>query len=721
MKKIIQKFLSAVILITAISLTAKATNVSGGIYSNTTWTLANSPYIVVDTVVVFPGVTLTIEPGVVVKFDDHKRLDIRQATLIAVGTITDSITFTSNSLTPVHGIHSGVFCYLSSKETLEYCNFFYGTEGLSASGDSLIVRHSNFQNNNTGLDPYSSVVLVDSSDFSNNFYIGYRGSTQSSLVNHSHFSNNGIGFKVDYNFSTDTRVSFVKNCVFENNQTGIQAGGWEFDNSIIRSNQNGVSGVHGKNKFLNCVIDSNVTMGISLDMDDTLLNCEIKYNGIGISAGYYWGLIVGNSIENNNIGMSSTVTSSWENSHFYCNKFCNNTTYDFNYLSASNISIPYNYWCTTDSSAISAHIHDGYDDVSYGLVDFTPVDTSQCYLTGCNLQIDVTVTNANCDTCHNGSAIVHMTNGFFPYTYTWFTSPIQTTQTATGLGSGTYTVCVADNHGCTVCNSNVFVDTTNCTGFTIVANAVNATCSTCNDGSASVSVTAGTAPYYYTWYTSPIQTTPVATGLTQGTYGICVTDLNGCSACDSATVSVGNCSAHFNLFPDTILHHYYAMNMASGVAPLSYSWNWGDGSPFDTVPYPDHQYASEGFYVICLTIIDSAGCTNTFCSSFFLTVTPNSMIYVNVIPGSSTGISEEVDSKSLLIFPNPFTDQLTLILPTKDSKAKIKISNLLGQAELFSTIETQKSNLDVSSLTKGIHILEITTCNKTVNRKIIKE
>src|SRR5438105_14890689 len=80
------------------------TNVSGGIFSNTTWTLANSPYIVVDTVVVFPGVTLTIEPGVVVKFANNKRLEIRQATLVAIGTVTDSITFTSNSLTPNPGI-----------------------------------------------------------------------------------------------------------------------------------------------------------------------------------------------------------------------------------------------------------------------------------------------------------------------------------------------------------------------------------------------------------------------------------------------------------------------------------------------------------------------------------------------------------------------------------------------------------------------------------------
>src|SRR5438128_1721705 len=79
--------------------TAQA-NVSGGIYSDTTWTLANSPYIVVDTVVVFPGVTLTIEAGVTVKLADSSAIEIRQANFISQGSITDSITFTSNSATP---------------------------------------------------------------------------------------------------------------------------------------------------------------------------------------------------------------------------------------------------------------------------------------------------------------------------------------------------------------------------------------------------------------------------------------------------------------------------------------------------------------------------------------------------------------------------------------------------------------------------------------------
>ena len=70
------------------------TTVSGTITVNTTWTLANSPYLVTDTVTVNPGIILTIEPGVVVKFYAGKNLVINGA-LTAIGTTENRIIFTS--------------------------------------------------------------------------------------------------------------------------------------------------------------------------------------------------------------------------------------------------------------------------------------------------------------------------------------------------------------------------------------------------------------------------------------------------------------------------------------------------------------------------------------------------------------------------------------------------------------------------------------------------
>ena len=49
---------------------AHATDVNGVISSDATWLLANSPYVVTSSIIVNTGVTLTIQPGVTVKFID---------------------------------------------------------------------------------------------------------------------------------------------------------------------------------------------------------------------------------------------------------------------------------------------------------------------------------------------------------------------------------------------------------------------------------------------------------------------------------------------------------------------------------------------------------------------------------------------------------------------------------------------------------------------------
>ncbi|MCO5234603.1 MAG: T9SS type A sorting domain-containing protein [Bacteroidetes bacterium] len=78
------------------------TNVSGFISTNTTWNLAGSPYIVIGNTLVSQGFTLTIEPGVIVKFNTDKALQI-DGELIAIGTAQNRITFTSNKVSPAAG------------------------------------------------------------------------------------------------------------------------------------------------------------------------------------------------------------------------------------------------------------------------------------------------------------------------------------------------------------------------------------------------------------------------------------------------------------------------------------------------------------------------------------------------------------------------------------------------------------------------------------------
>ena len=70
------------------------TNVTGTITSSTTWALSSSPYVVTGDVTVNAGVILSIEPGVVVKFQAGKNLTIN-GILNAVGTPEQRIIFTS--------------------------------------------------------------------------------------------------------------------------------------------------------------------------------------------------------------------------------------------------------------------------------------------------------------------------------------------------------------------------------------------------------------------------------------------------------------------------------------------------------------------------------------------------------------------------------------------------------------------------------------------------
>lgn len=65
------------------------------------------------------------------------------------------------------------------------------------------------------------------------------------------------------------------------------------------------------------------------------------------------------------------------------------------------------------------------------------------------LEAQTSVTNASCENQCDGSATANALYGTGPYTYSWNTSPVQATATATGLCPGTYTVTITDSTGST--------------------------------------------------------------------------------------------------------------------------------------------------------------------------------------------------------------------------------------------------------------------------------
>jgi uncharacterized repeat protein (TIGR01451 family) len=120
----------------------------------------------------------------------------------------------------------------------------------------------------------------------------------------------------------------------------------------------------------------------------------------------------------------------------------------------------------------------------------------------------------------NGSASAVVTGGTAPYTYLW--SNGATTQTITGLSRGYYGVTVIDANACPK-TGNVYVQRTS--PMSLNFNTLAPNCSGQN-GSVSVSVLGGTAPYTYLWNTGATSTG--ITNMNAGVYGVSVTDANGC-------------------------------------------------------------------------------------------------------------------------------------------------------------------------------------------------
>jgi hypothetical protein len=137
-----------------------------------------------------------------------------------------------------------------------------------------------------------------------------------------------------------------------------------------------------------------------------------------------------------------------------------------------------------------------------------------------------TATPTNCGATPSGSVSVTATGGAAATAYSWSTNPVSTTQTVSNLSSGTYYVTVTYGTGCTVTDSA----TVTATGITLASSTVlGQTSVNPPNGTISIGVAGGQAPFTYLWNTTPPSTLNSVEGLTSGTYTCTVTDATGCS------------------------------------------------------------------------------------------------------------------------------------------------------------------------------------------------
>jgi hypothetical protein len=211
------------------------------------------------------------------------------------------------------------------------------------------------------------------------------------------------------------------------------------------------------------------------------------------------------------------------------------------------------------------------------------------------------ISNASCNGSNNGVATALPSKGSPPYTYSWSTAVKQTTDTATGLTAGTYTVIVSDTTGCSAVDSVTIKQPAKI--LVSIKSVTNTTCDSAN-GKATVLASGGKGGIYtYSWNTLPVQTGNSASKLSAGAYAVTVLD-SGCVAVDTVKIAPSTLPSILitskpSKCGDSIGSATATVSL--GTAPYKYVWTNGDTLNFDNG-------LKAGTYQV--TVHDKNGCMN---------------------------------------------------------------------------------------------------------------
>jgi len=263
-----------------------------------------------------------------------------------------------------------------------------------------------------------------------------------------------------------------------------------------------------------------------------------------------------------------------------------------------------------------------------------------------NFTISLAVTDETCSNSCDGQLACTVSGGVAPITYLW--SNGQTTQIATGLCAGYYTVTVSDGTGCHQTSggsvsSGIIV--------TLDLSPQNETCPNRCDGQITTNISGGTGPYTYHW--SGGQSSSSISNLCAGIYRVTATDANGCHQTGQSTIITrSNVTADFSASPMSGATPLTVNFTYTGTGANSYNWSFGDGNT-STQQNPSDTYNNTGSYDVILIV--SSGSPD-FCSDTstitIVTQLPSFIKVPNAFSPNNDGYNDEfiLASQSIVTF-----------------------------------------------------------------------
>jgi large repetitive protein len=277
-----------------------------------------------------------------------------------------------------------------------------------------------------------------------------------------------------------------------------------------------------------------------------------------------------------------------------------------NATGAANISVtggtlPYSYEWSNGATT------EDLTNLVAGTYDVVVTDNNGCSISSsvviaqpaAGLAATITKTDVLCFGNSTGAADLAVTGGTAPYVYVW--SNGATSEDLNGLVAGTYDVTITDNNACTFGTSVVIAQPNAALAASIAG--TNVLCYGNATGAANLTVTGGTSPYVYAWTNGAF--TQDLTSLVAGTYGVTVTDNNGCSIVSSIVITQPAAGLAAAISGTNVLCFGNStgaadLNVNGGTAPYTYIWS-------NSATTQDLTDLSSGIYEV--TITDNNACT----------------------------------------------------------------------------------------------------------------
>ncbi len=325
-----------------------------------------------------------------------------------------------------------------------------------------------------------------------------------------------------------------------------------------------------------------------------------------------------------------------------------------------------------------------------GVYDVDIIDANGCTLSpaasltvGQPLSPISSTMSSNSPSCfggNDGSATVVTSGGTPSYTYLWTNG--STDASAFNLTAGNYAVTITDSNGCVDVN-NISL-TAPSSAINVNTTGIDITCFGASDGSVSLTVSGGTAPYDFIWDDG--STNANITGLSAGNYAATLTDANGCDILTNYTViepwPIVNAitSSPTSCFGG--IDGSATVTTSGGIAPYLYQWDNGElTSTANLLSGGNHQ----------VTVFDSNGC----------------FVVESVVISSPT-----------VLVPNSFTLNSVSCFGGSDGSAEVLATGgTPPYSYTWNTVPAQSGSL-ATGLTAGVYEVVISDANSCTTNPI---